>query len=109
MLMNTPLGLNVHKSQTSFPAPLERAAWLAARRDLRVLGTADLVAEALAHVEAPGPVLTIARPFAAGQITEAVASLLEGQAAFDGGADGALAALWLKPDHGEPIHPLEAS
>ena len=90
-------------------APLERAAWLAARRDLRVLGTADLVAEALAHVEAPGPVLTIARPFAAGQITEAVASLLEGQAAFDGGADGALAALWLKPDHGEPIHPLEAS
>lgn len=90
-------------------SPIEGAAWLAAHRERRVLGTSETVAQSVALVDAPGSVLAIARPLAAGQITDAVASLLDGQPALDVSGDGPFSGLWLKPDPGQPIHPLEAS
>ena len=92
-------------------SPAEAAAWLAARPALKVLGTSDEVARALAHVTEPRQALAISRPLAALQITEAVKALFDGQAALDGpdGDGDPLAPLWLKLDRGQPIHPLEAS
>lgn len=89
--------------------PIEGATWLAAHRDRRVLGTSEPVAQAVALVDAPGSVLAIPRPLAAGQITDAVAALFDGQAGFDATAEGPFASLWLKHEPGQPIHPLEAS
>ena len=92
-------------------SPTEAAAWLAARPALKVLGTSDEVARALAHVTEPRQALAISRPLAALQITEAVKALFDGQAALDGpdGDGDPLAPLWFKLDRGQPIHPLEAS
>lgn len=89
--------------------PTASAAWLAARPGMRVLGTSEQVAQALALMARPGQALAISRPLDASQITEAVASLFEGQPVLDAAPGDGLAALWLKPGHGEPIHPLEAS
>jgi CheY-like chemotaxis protein len=91
--------------------PAEGAAWLAARPDLRVLGTSDDVARALALVARPRHVVALCRPLAAAPLTEAVTSLFAGAATIDGDQTtaNALSQLWAKPDGGEPIHPLEAS
>jgi CheY-like chemotaxis protein len=90
--------------------PAASAAWLAARPGLRVLGTAEPVAHAIALMARPGPVAAIARPLDATEITDAVASLFDGQAGVDAsGVDRSLPQIWLKHDAGEPIHPLEAS
>lgn len=91
--------------------PAAGAAWLDAHRDVRVLGTSERVAQALGLVERAGPVLAIARPLAASQIIDAVAALFDGQPSLDmvDTPDAMLAALWLKHDQGQPIHPLEAS
>jgi CheY-like chemotaxis protein len=91
--------------------PIERAAWVVAHPDLRLLGTSDAVARALTLLDQPRRALAIDRPLAAGRVIESVAALLAGQGAADaiGEAEQALAALWLKHDEGEPISPLEAS
>lgn len=91
--------------------PAEGAAWLAARPDLRVLGTTDGVARALALVARPRHVMALTRPLAAGPLTEAVKALFEGAAEIDAAETAAdpLSVLWFKPSSGEPIHPLEAS
>jgi CheY-like chemotaxis protein len=89
----------------------EAAAWVAARPSLRLLGTSDEVARALALVAEPRQALAISRPLAAGQITDAVKALFDGELAIeppDAGAD-VLAPLWFKRDAEQPIHPLEAS
>jgi len=89
----------------------EGAAWLAARPALRLLGTSDEVARALALGTDPRQALALTRPLAAGQITEAVKALFDGQVALDAletGADGPLP-LRFKRDGEAPIHPLEAS
>lgn len=91
--------------------PAEGAAWLAARPDIRVLGTADTVGRALALVARPRHVIALARPLAAGPLTEAVKALFDGAAELDRAetsVDG-LAMPWFKPTDGAPIHPLEAS
>ena len=92
-------------------SPADSAAWLAARPALKVLGTSDEVARALALLTEPRQALAISRPLAALQITEAVKALFDGQAALDGPEADAdvLAPLWFKRDGSEPIHPLEAS
>lgn len=90
--------------------PSAAAAWLGARPGLRVLGTSEQVAQAIGLMAQPGAVVAITRPLDATQITEAVASLLDGQRGSDVAAlDGALPPQWLKHESGEPIHPLEAS
>lgn len=89
----------------------ESAAWVAARPTLRLLGTSDDVARALALVPDPRQALSISRPLAAGQITDAVKALFQGEVTLDAPDAGAdvLAPLWFKRDGAEPIHPLEAS
>ena len=89
----------------------EAAAWVAARPSLRLLGTSDDVARALALVTEPRQALAISRPLAAGQITDAVKALFDGDIALDAADAGAdvLAPLWFKRDGAPPIHPLEAS
>jgi CheY-like chemotaxis protein len=90
--------------------PADGAAWLAARPDLRVLGTSDAVARALALVARPKHIVALARPLAASPLTEAVTALFAG-AAIDGDQTtaNALSLLRVKPNGDEPIHPLEAS
>jgi hypothetical protein len=84
---------------------------VAARPSLRLLGTSDEVARALALIGEPRHAMAISRPLAAGQITEAVKALFDGEIALDTADAGAdvLAPLWLKRDGAPPIHPLEAS
>jgi CheY-like chemotaxis protein/nitrogen-specific signal transduction histidine kinase len=91
--------------------PAQGAAWLAARPDLRVLGTSEAVARALALVARPKHVIALSRPLAASPLTEAVTALFAGAATIDGDATTAtaLSLLWIKPDGDEPIQPLEAS
>jgi CheY-like chemotaxis protein len=92
-------------------APEEAAAWIAARPDLRLLGTSDSVARAVALLDDGATVATLARPLAAGRLIEAVHRLFDGAtaAATDASAADVLAHLWLKQGDGQPIHPLEAS
>jgi CheY-like chemotaxis protein len=89
----------------------DAAAWVTARPSLRILGTSDDVARALALVTDPRQALSISRPLAAAQITEAVKALFDGEVTLDATNDGAdvLAPLWFKRDGDQPIHPLEAS
>jgi len=69
------------------------------------------VARALALVAEPRQALSISRPLAAGQITDAVKALFDGEVTLDAPDAGAdvLAPLWFKRDGAQPIHPLEAS
>jgi CheY-like chemotaxis protein len=89
----------------------EAAAWVAARPALRLLGTSDEVARALALVTEPRQALSISRPLAAGQITDAVKALFDGEVTLDAPDAGAcvFAPLWLNRDGTQPIPPLEAS
>lgn len=92
-------------------SPTLAAAWIAARPALRLLGTSEAVARALALLPDATRTAAIARPLAARQVTDAVAALLAGIPHGDAGDDhGTLFShLWLKLDGDPPIHPLEAS
>lgn len=91
--------------------PEAAAEWIAAHPELRLLGTSDAVARAVALMDDVGPVVTLDRPLAAGRLIEAVRGLFDGAAGdgADASAADVLAHLWVKPDDGAPIHPLEAS
>lgn len=87
------------------------AAWLAAHASIRLLGTSDEVARALALVNGPRHALAVPRPLAAGRIADSVQALLDGEAGAEGTdpEEAGVAPRRLKLDRSQPIQPLEAS
>ncbi|MEZ5290577.1 MAG: hypothetical protein R2745_05815 [Vicinamibacterales bacterium] len=88
------------------------AAWLEAHPDLRILGTSDEAARAVALAPHRPHAASITRPLAAARVIDAVRGLCDGDGlsmSEEASAADVLAHLWLKHDDGEPIHPLEAS
>ncbi len=92
------------------PSGLTR--WLESHPRLRVLGTSDAVSRDLARVPEGHALGVVARPLAADQVAEAVRTLLESPADAvqpELAPSHGVTLTLLKPDHDQPIHPLEAS
>ncbi len=83
------------------------AAWLAERPALRLVGTSDEVARVVA-IATGAHAVTVERPLAAGQIIDAVQTLVDAGLDADVAGDE-FAAYPVKLDRIRPIHPLEAS
>jgi len=92
--------------------PSALARWLDDHPTLRVLGTSEAVSRDLARLPEGHALGVVARPLAADQVADAVRTLLEAPAEAVRPelpvSQGATLTL-LKPDHDQPIHPLEAS